>query len=91
MLHSILVAMAVLASPTQCCGGGGFGFLCCRPAQPAVVAPPLTIAPPKVDILKLIRIDEYPLAVRIGLAIIAPRPFGSAMTPTLQADAQPQR
>jgi hypothetical protein len=89
MLHSILVALTLLASPTMCCGGGGFGFLCCRPApQPVFVAPPISIAPPKVELLKFIRIDQYPAPVRVGLAIIAPRPFGHLLMNTLQADTQ---
>lgn len=85
MLHSILVALTLLASPTHCCGGGGFGFFCCRPA---VVAPTVSIAPPKVDLLNLIRVDQYPPTLRIGLAIIAPRPFGNLLTAPLPADAQ---
>lgn len=90
MLHAVLVSVALLASPTQWCGGGG--GCCIRPSQPMFAplpAVPMSIAPPSVDVLKLIRIDQYPQPVRIGLAVIAPRPLSNVMLSTFQVESEP--
>ena len=87
MLHSLIVAIALMSSPTQWCGGGGGCCIGFRVNRPPVAPAPIVIAPPKVDVLKFMRMDQYPQPVRVGLAIIAPRPLSNAMISTLQVEA----
>jgi hypothetical protein len=89
MLHAILVTVALLSSPTQCCGGCGFHGVWGRP-HCAPTPLPFSIAPPSMNIPSILRIDQYPMALRVGLLIIGPRPLSSVMAATLQANAQSQ-
>lgn len=84
MLYALLVTFALLSSPLECCGGGGFSMF----RQPRYCAPvfSVSIEPPKVDVLKVLRIDQYSSSLRWSLAIIAPRPLSSVIAATLQAD-----
>lgn len=70
MLYSILLAIGLLASPAQWCGGGG---MCCVPQRTRYLPPAVAARPVVIKLPAILPVEQWPAPAQLGMMLVAPR------------------